>query len=123
MTVSFSISFCFNIKHNLYVLEKYCYLVIARIYTFRTQAHAYPECFARHDENSCKLFALLRLSMDHPRPVNHFYCVDLICVKEGSLNKDNRHLFSRKICTYYFDEKMPPRQLLQNLAVRNSNVF
>ena len=58
MTVSCSISFCFNIKHNLYVLEKYCYLVIARIYTFRTQAHAYPECFARHDENSCKLFAL-----------------------------------------------------------------
>jgi len=53
--------------------------------------------------SACKLFALLRVNMDHPRPVNHFYCVDPVYVKGGSLNKNNKHLFSRKICTYYLD--------------------
>lgn len=33
--------------------------------------------------SACKLFALVRVNMDHPRPVNHFYCVDLIYVKGG----------------------------------------
>ena len=73
--------------------------------------------------SACKLFALLGVNMDHPRPVNHFYCVDLIYVKGGSLNKNNKHLFSRKIYTYYFDEKCLQDSFLLNLAVRNSNVF
>lgn len=60
--------------------------------------------------SACKLFALVRVNMDHPRPVNHFLLRrSHICKgRSGSLNKNNKHLFGKKIYTYYFDEKMPP---------------
>lgn len=38
--------------------------------------------------SASKLFALLRVNMDHPRPVNHFYCVDLIYEKGRVIKKE-----------------------------------